>query len=212
MSIVDTIVRIADDIEDSNRAHLARLARARRLTIRRGEQPRVNMRLARARRLAIRRGEQPRAYSQPASRGATSFEELRTVDGVIHPTFQETCVTLGLLENDEQWRKQMETAAEFMMPRQLRQTFVITVVFSAPSDPATLFEEFWESMCEDYTVALRRARGTLAGHFGVFTELDMRRAMLLIDVEDRLQRLQDDDSLENHQLPSVSVAIRAVVS
>ncbi len=31
---------------------------------------------------------------------ATSFEHLRTVDDIEHPTFQATCKTLGLLQDD----------------------------------------------------------------------------------------------------------------
>ena len=33
-------------------------------------------------------------------RGAQSFQHLRTVDGILHPTFQATCVARGLLEDD----------------------------------------------------------------------------------------------------------------
>ena len=36
-------------------------------------------------------------------RGATSFENLRTVDGIVFPTFKEACISLGLLENDGEW-------------------------------------------------------------------------------------------------------------
>ena len=91
MSIVDTIVRITAEIEDSNRAHLARLARARRLAIRRGEQPHVHLNRvraagARARRLAIRRGEQPRLLQPPPAgarvnrvRAAGAAEKARRV-------------------------------------------------------------------------------------------------------------------------------------
>ena len=32
--------------------------------------------------------------------GATSFESLKTVDGVICDTFQESCFRMGLLEDD----------------------------------------------------------------------------------------------------------------
>ena len=34
--------------------------------------------------------------------GATSFEDLRTIDGVIQPTFQAACLKLGLLEDDNE--------------------------------------------------------------------------------------------------------------
>ena len=35
--------------------------------------------------------------------GATSFENLRTVDGIVYPSFKEACIALGLLQNDEEW-------------------------------------------------------------------------------------------------------------
>ena len=39
--------------------------------------------------------------------GATSFEDLRTVDGVVHPTFNAACRPLGLLEDDSEIDKAM---------------------------------------------------------------------------------------------------------
>jgi hypothetical protein len=36
-------------------------------------------------------------------RGLTSFEDLRTVNGVEHPTFQAACYALGLLESNQVW-------------------------------------------------------------------------------------------------------------
>jgi len=35
--------------------------------------------------------------------GATSFENLRTIDGVVYPTFQATCGAMGLLQDDQEW-------------------------------------------------------------------------------------------------------------
>ena len=34
-------------------------------------------------------------------RGATSFENLRTVAGIMYPTFRETCEKRGLIERDQ---------------------------------------------------------------------------------------------------------------
>jgi hypothetical protein len=35
-------------------------------------------------------------------KGATSYEHLRTMDGTEHDTFKDTCITMGLLENDNE--------------------------------------------------------------------------------------------------------------
>jgi hypothetical protein len=36
-------------------------------------------------------------------KGSTSWEDLRTYNGVVHPTFHATCLACGLLENDDEW-------------------------------------------------------------------------------------------------------------
>ena len=55
-------------------------------------------------------------YAQPTSgekyylrmllntvKGCRSYEEIRTVDGVVHPTFKSACYSLGLLNDDKEW-------------------------------------------------------------------------------------------------------------
>ena len=46
-------------------------------------------------------------------RGATSFENLRTVDRVLYPTFKEACLHRGLLEDDDEWRQCLSEAKLF---------------------------------------------------------------------------------------------------
>ena len=46
-------------------------------------------------------------------RGATSFEKLRTVEGVLYPTFKEACLHRGLLEDDEEWKQCLSEAKLF---------------------------------------------------------------------------------------------------
>ena len=55
--------------------------------------------------------------------GATSFEYLRTVDGVLHPTFKEACQQLGLLNDDAECHAALEEATFKDMPRQIRYLF-----------------------------------------------------------------------------------------
>lgn len=45
-------------------------------------------------------------------KGATSFESLCTVDGVVHPTFRAACLALGLLEDDGEWHQCLSEAVE----------------------------------------------------------------------------------------------------
>ena len=83
-------------------------------------------------------------------KGATSFDDLKTVDGVIHPTFAAACLALGLVENDEEWRKAMIEATSWMMPRQLRYLFVRILIHCQLIHPTELWIEFKRAMAENY--------------------------------------------------------------
>ena len=83
-------------------------------------------------------------------KGAKSFEDLRRVDGTIFATFQEACVALGLLESDILWIKTMEDAVKSSMPVQLRQTFVLIVVYNQIANPLGLFRQFQTHLGEDF--------------------------------------------------------------
>ena len=52
--------------------------------------------------------------------GATSFEHLRTVNGITHPNFAAAARALNLVENGQQWYDAMAEAAQHQMPYQLR--------------------------------------------------------------------------------------------
>ncbi|KAF8396453.1 hypothetical protein HHK36_018072 [Tetracentron sinense] len=58
-------------------------------------------------------------------RGATNFEDLRTVDCIIYPTFKAACSALGLLEDDTEWHESLNEASLWATGRQLRDMFYI---------------------------------------------------------------------------------------
>jgi hypothetical protein len=66
--------------------------------------------------------------------GPRSFEDLRTIDGVVHPTFKDAAIAAGYLENDNEWEHCLTEASRFQIPYQLRQLFATILVYSLPSD------------------------------------------------------------------------------
>jgi hypothetical protein len=52
-----------------------------------------------------------------------SYEDLRTVNGVEHPTFQAACYALGLLESDPEWVDCFTDAAVWAKGKALRNLF-----------------------------------------------------------------------------------------
>ncbi|ODM86919.1 ATP-dependent DNA helicase pif1 [Orchesella cincta] len=84
-------------------------------------------------------------------RGATSYEDLRTVDGVCYETFKEAAIAKNLLDGDENWIKTLEEASLFQMPSQLRMLLCSIFVFGFPTNPMELYMRFKEFLSEDYT-------------------------------------------------------------
>ena len=45
-------------------------------------------------------------------KGSTSFNDLQTVYGIVHPTFCDACITYGLLEDDREWVTCLQDASQ----------------------------------------------------------------------------------------------------
>jgi hypothetical protein len=89
-------------------------------------------------------------------KGATSFEHLRTVNGVVHPTFHAACLALGLLENDNEWIQCLEEAGDMQTGHQLRNLFGVILLFCSPAEPAALWNQFKPKICDDLANILQR--------------------------------------------------------
>ena len=81
--------------------------------------------------------------------GATSFENLRTVNGTTYPTFKGACQALGLLENDRYWEECFTEAAVWSTGKQLRALFVTALTHGDAADPCALWMHFRSSICDD---------------------------------------------------------------
>ena len=83
------------------------------------------------------------------AKGPKSFDDLKTVDGVICETFHEACLKHGLLEDDSEWRISLRDAAEIQTGAQLCHLFTTLLLFCTPSEPNQLWLEFRRQICDD---------------------------------------------------------------
>ncbi|KAK4592722.1 hypothetical protein RGQ29_017025 [Quercus rubra] len=58
-------------------------------------------------------------------KGARSFEEMRTINNVVYPTFRSTCYALGLLDDDKEWHEALNHASYWASRKQLRELFIL---------------------------------------------------------------------------------------
>ena len=86
------------------------------------------------------------------SAGKTSYIGMRTVNGVINPTYKETCRMLGLLQDDGEWETVLRDAALLRRCPQLRELFVIILQFCFPTNPLQLLQnhirEWWDDFLQ----------------------------------------------------------------
>ncbi|XP_065318878.1 uncharacterized protein LOC135926873 [Gordionus sp. m RMFG-2023] len=82
--------------------------------------------------------------------GATSFDYLKTINGILMTTFKEAAIKRNLLSDDKEWESCLEEGSIYQMPSQLRSTFAFICMFCQPENPAYLWNRFRFMMIEDY--------------------------------------------------------------
>lgn len=84
-------------------------------------------------------------------KGATSFESLRTYDNTVYPTFYDAAFGRGLLDSNDVWDTILKETAEISTPKQLRELFILIIVYNTPSKNLELWEKYKSCMIQDYT-------------------------------------------------------------
>ena len=116
-------------------------------------------------------------------RGKVSFEDLRTLaDGRVCETFKEVCNELGLLSNDSEWHRVLDESAVTKMCPEIRQMFIIILLFCMPTNPLTLFTEFWTTWYDDIQYKASRR--------GVQLDEKQLKTLVLLDLEMRLSSFE----------------------
>ena len=88
-------------------------------------------------------------------KGAQSYEDVRTYNGIIYPTFRAACNARGLLGNDQEWYHAFDEAAAWATSAQLRQLFVTMLLYCEVADEFAFFEKVWRLMADDIQYQLR---------------------------------------------------------
>ncbi|UYV73094.1 hypothetical protein LAZ67_10001805 [Cordylochernes scorpioides] len=83
-------------------------------------------------------------------KAAQSFDDLKTVDEILYPSFREAALARGLFLDDSVWKSTLEDGVVMNIPKQLRELFAYICVFGPPAKPRELWDEFKPHMCEDF--------------------------------------------------------------
>ena len=92
-------------------------------------------------------------------KGARSYEDIRTYNGITYPTFKAACNARGLLGNDQEWYHAFDEAAAWATSAQLRQLFVTMLLYCEIADEYAFFEKVWRLMADDIQYQIRENIG-----------------------------------------------------
>ncbi|KAJ9558517.1 hypothetical protein OSB04_013131 [Centaurea solstitialis] len=120
--------------------------------------------------------------------GPTSFEDLRTVNGLLHPTFRKAALERGLIENDNDLSQCLAEASVFQFPSALRSLFATILIYCEPGDVRKLWDEHYDSLSEDY---MRQ-----------YDNVQRVKDLVLTDITVFLQSMNKD--LHDFDLPTIS--------
>ncbi|XP_072146601.1 uncharacterized protein [Setaria viridis] len=121
---------------------------------------------------------------------ATSYRDLRTVDGVFLPFFREAAERRGLIEEDNTLDECLTENSLFHMPSSLRRLFTTILVFCKLNDVFGLWTKYLDAMSEDY----RRNN----------PNPNMVEQIVLIDIRNMLQSMGKD--IRSFPLPKIDDA------
>ncbi|XP_021999308.1 uncharacterized protein LOC110896161 [Helianthus annuus] len=138
-------------------------------------------------------------------KGPRSFEEIRTVNGKVFPTFREACYALGLLDDDNEYIEAIKEASFEGHGRYLRALFATMLVSNTLSRPEVVWEKTWNYLSDD--ILYKRQKETNIS--GLVLPEHQLKNLTLLEVEkylisngSTLRRFStmpypDDDSLRN---------------
>ena len=107
---------------------------------------------------------------------------MHTFDGILYPNFKAACLARGLLESDDEWCICLQEAAFQKIGHQLRQLFVVILVFCEPAYPGQLWDKFSLELSEDFFHSLQLGCGNISAC------QSLAKTYALMHVQDLLQQ------------------------
>lgn len=134
-------------------------------------------------------------------RGAQSYEDVRTYNGVLYSTFRLASSARGLLGDDREWHDAFDEAAAWATASQLRKLFVTMLLFCEVSNEHALFERVWRLLADDIQYRFRDALNN-SGY--ELSDISLRNYLL-----DKLSNLflKNGSRIRDHDLPKRTVPL-----
>ncbi|XP_061364994.1 uncharacterized protein LOC133308389 [Gastrolobium bilobum] len=107
--------------------------------------------------------------------GCTSYEDLRTINGVMFPTFKDACYSLGLLDDDNEYIDAIKEASSWQSAFYLRRLFALLLFGNSMNRPENVWGKCWQFLSDD---VLYRHRTTVGHPDANLTEEQIKNTTL----------------------------------
>ncbi|KAF7835751.1 ATP-dependent DNA helicase PIF1 [Senna tora] len=85
----------------------------------------------------------------------TSFEDIRTINGVLHPTYKDAFYALGLLDDDKEYIDGITEANRWSSGVYLRKLFSTLLIHNTIARPVYVWDKTWMHLSDDILIKER---------------------------------------------------------
>lgn len=89
-------------------------------------------------------------------KGVESFEDIRTINGVLYNSYREACYALGLLDDDKEYIDAIQESSLWGSADYLRRLFVLLLFSNSMSRPSFVWNTCWQYFSDDILYRRRR--------------------------------------------------------
>ncbi|XP_041999843.1 uncharacterized protein LOC121749330 [Salvia splendens] len=118
-------------------------------------------------------------------KGASSYEDIKCVNGVQYATFRDACFALGLLDDDKEYVHGIVEASFWASAQSLRLLYVSLLTSESISRPDFVWQNCWKYLSEDVLYNRRK----LTNYPGLILSEDEIQNFALAEIEKLLQNL-----------------------
>ncbi|KAF7808150.1 ATP-dependent DNA helicase PIF1 [Senna tora] len=117
------------------------------------------------------------------TKGPTCYEDIRTINSFVYPTFKDACYVMGLLDDDKEYIEGIVEDSKWSSGFYLRKLFVTLLIHNTIARPSYVWENTWMHLSDD--ILLKECHRT--GNPDLHLDNEHVKNIALADIENILK-------------------------